>query len=130
MTSTPWETAEPAGLPPAGPADLDAVKTELRLTDPADDAHIAAIVDTVNALTRRLPTARRSADPATDPVAREWFPPTVRGAIMLAARLYARRNSPAGVESFGELGPVYVSRNDPDVSMLLEIGAYAPPAIG
>ncbi len=51
------------------------------------------------------------------------------GAIMLAARLYRRRNSPAGVESFGELGPVYVSRNDPDLAMVLGLGNYARPRV-
>lgn len=130
MSVDPWVNAEPAGLPPAGPASLAAVKTELRLTDTTDDAHLLSITQTVNALVRRSVSARKSSDPARDPADRGWYPPTVRGAVMLAARLYARRNSPAGVESFGELGPVYISRNDPDVAMLLEIGQFAPPMIG
>ena len=41
------------------------------------------------------------------------------GALMLAARLVRRRNSPEGVQAVTELGPVYVSRNDPDVALLL-----------
>lgn len=130
MSVSPWESTEPPGLPPGGPAELEAVKLELRLTDSGDDAALSAIVAAVNAIIRRLPTANKSADPLTPPIDREWFPPTVRGSVMLAARLFSRRNSPAGVESFGELGPVYVTRNDPDISLLLEIGAYAPPTIG
>lgn len=59
------------------------------------------------------------------------WPPNIRlGAKMLAARLYRRRNSPAGVESLGELGPVYVSRNDPDLAQLLCIGRYERPKVG
>jgi hypothetical protein len=49
---------------------------------------------------------------------------------MLAGRLWRRRNSPAGVESFAGDAAVYVSRNDPDVAQLLGLGAYTPPAVG
>lgn len=52
------------------------------------------------------------------------------GALMLAARVFRRRNSPAGVESLGEMGPVYVSRNDPDLAMILGLGNYRHPAVG
>lgn len=44
------------------------------------------------------------------------------GAILLAARLYARRGSPLGVAAFAELGAAYVSRHDPDVERLLGLG--------
>lgn len=60
----------------------------------------------------------------------EWSGSIRLGALMLGARLYRRRNSPAGVESMGELGPVYVSRNDPDLSQLLGFGRWAKPRIG
>lgn len=53
-----------------------------------------------------------------------------QGAKMLAQRVYRRRDSPAGVESMGELGPVYVSRNDPDLAQLLQLGRYAKPVVG
>lgn len=59
-----------------------------------------------------------------------WPAHWVHGARMLAARVYRRRDSPAGVEAMGELGPVYVQRNDPDLAQLLEIGRYAPPQVG
>jgi hypothetical protein len=50
---------------------------------------------------------------------------------MLAGRLYRRRNSPAGVEAFSDLGgAVYVQRNDPDIALLLRTGAYARPMVG
>lgn len=63
--------------------------------------------------------------------ARDPWPSNLQlGATMLAGRIYRRRNSPAGVESLGELGPVYVSRNDPDLAQLLKIGRYAEPRVG
>jgi hypothetical protein len=50
---------------------------------------------------------------------------------MLAGRLYRRRNNPAGLADFAaEGGPVFVQRNDPDIAMLLRIGAYTPPRVG
>ena len=59
-----------------------------------------------------------------------WPEYWAHGAKMLAMRIYRRRDSPGGVEALGELGPVYVSRNDPDLAQLLEIGRYAKPVVG
>lgn len=50
--------------------------------------------------------------------------------VLAAARLYARRSSPAGLASFGEFGAAEVLRLDPDVSKLLGVGRYAPPVVG
>lgn len=52
------------------------------------------------------------------------------GTIMLIARFDRRRNSPSGVDTVTEMGPVYVSRRDPDVAQLLEIGNWAKPVVG
>jgi hypothetical protein len=52
------------------------------------------------------------------------------GARMLAGRLYRRRNNPAGMAEFAAEGPVFIQRNDPDIAMLLRIGAYTPPRVG
>lgn len=60
----------------------------------------------------------------------EWADHYKIGATMLAARIFRRRNSPAGVEALGDLGPVYVSRNDPDLAQLLKLGRYAEPRVG
>lgn len=49
------------------------------------------------------------------------------GTIMLAARWYSRRNSPAGVASFSELGAAYVVRTDPDIGKLLGLSG---PRVG
>lgn len=59
----------------------------------------------------------------------DWPPRWRRGAIMLAARFLRRRNSPSGVEAVGDMGVAYVSRKDPDVAQLLEIGPYRKPVV-
>lgn len=51
------------------------------------------------------------------------------GAVLVAARLYARRGSPVGVASFGEFG-ASVPRLDPDAERLLGVGRYAGPQVG
>lgn len=53
-----------------------------------------------------------------------------RGANMLGARLFRRKNSPSGVETFAGDGVVYVQRNDPDIAQLLALGDYAKPGVG
>lgn len=59
-----------------------------------------------------------------------WRDRVVLGATMLGARLFRRRNTASGVETFAGDGAVYVSRNDPDIAQLLQLGAYAKPAVG
>lgn len=51
-----------------------------------------------------------------------------QGGVMYAAREYRRRNSPAGLEMFGETTS-FVSRYDSDIERFLHTGAYAPPII-
>lgn len=121
---------EPVGLPLDGPADLAAVKSDLRLNDSADDEILHRIIAAVNALVRSWPVAAQAADPETDAPARKWPAHIVQGATMLAGRLYRRRNSPAGFESFADTGAVYVQRNDPDIALLLHLGTYTAPAVG
>jgi hypothetical protein len=59
------------------------------------------------------------------------WPANVRvGKTLLGARLWRRRDSPGGVEVFGPEGAAYVQRTDPDVAMLLGLGAWAPPVVG
>lgn len=60
----------------------------------------------------------------------EWPERWRLGAVMLIARLDRRRNSPSGVDTVTEMGPVYVSRRDPDVAQLLEIGTWGKPVVG
>ncbi len=54
-----------------------------------------------------------------------------QAAIMLAARVIRRRNSPGGIEQFGTDGLVsYVARFDPDIERSLRLGSWARPAVG
>lgn len=122
--------AEWPDLPETGPATLVGVKDDLRLTDTTDDTILNRIVVGVNRKVRRWPVAAYASQPDTDPAGRTWPDDIVQGATMLAARLYRRRNSPAGFEAFGGDGAVYVQRNDPDIAQMLEIGSWLPPAVG
>lgn len=60
----------------------------------------------------------------------EWTDATNLAAIMLAARLVRRRNSPSGVEALTEEGVSYVARYDSDIARLLRIDGYASPRVG
>lgn len=116
--------AELTGLPDEGPATLDGVKGFLRLEDTTDDDRLEAVVAAVNGKVRGWPCSEAAVDAPAFPDA------VVEGATLLAGRLFRRRESPAGVAAFGELGPVYVMRNDPDVAMLLNLGSWTRPMIG
>lgn len=117
-------------LPATGPATLSGVCAELTSPLPTEgsqrQAQLDAVVAAVNELVRALPVAQM-ADGAVDwsGVARVTL-----AANRLGARLDKRRGSPLGYEAFGEGGPVYVSRNDPDLAQLLQLGTYAPPMVG
>ena len=51
-------------------------------------------------------------------------------ALLSCARLYARRNTPTGLASFGEFGASDILRFDPDVARLLGTGRHARPRVG
>lgn len=123
MTTTPTEVA---GLPEGGPATLAAVKSHLGITDARDDARLSGIVAAVNAKVRRWPCSEVAVNVA------DWTgsEDVVEGATLLAARLFRRKNSPAGVETFGAEGAAYVMRMDPDVALLLGLGNHQRPAVG
>lgn len=98
-----------------------AVEKYLGLGPERDRAELEAVVAAVNGVVAEW-KGLTEGDEVADQVS--------FGALMLSARVYRRRNSPAGVEALGELGPVYVSRNDPDLAMMLGLGSYRPPMIG
>jgi hypothetical protein len=85
-----------------------------------DDAILTPVVAATNAWVAALPVLV-GADPDADWPADVW-----QGAVMLAARWYRRRNTPAGVESYAD-NVVYLPRRDADVSALLHL---ARPAVG
>lgn len=62
-------------------------------------------------------------------VADVFTPPAhvVEGAVLMVARLVARKGAPLGVASYGDFGPADIVRFDPDVERLLGVGRYAKP---
>lgn len=114
--------------PPNGPTTVALVKELTKVNGNAADARITRIVAAVNAWVLTLPSAA-VADGAAD-----WTPPSlahlVEGATMLAARLKRRENTPDGVVTFGGESFAYIARTDPDVAMLLGLGAWARPTVG
>lgn len=114
----------PAPLPAPACVDAAAVKLTLGIADADDDDVLAPVVAAVDLVVRSLPVADKARG------LEAWPANVTHGATMLAARLYRRKGSPEGVAAFGADGPVYIQRNDPDVAMLLELGAWAGPAVG
>lgn len=127
---------EPASPAPGvevieGPATLAGVAAWLDQVDAAsgdtDRPQLGMVVSATNVFVRRL---KGSDGEPVDGQPFVWPADVVLGATMLAGRLWRRRDSPAGVETFAGDGAVYVQRTDPDVAMLLQLGPYAPPRIG
>lgn len=65
---------------------------------------------------------------ATDSTPASYAPDAeaYNGAVMYAAREFRRRNSPGGIEVFGEVTS-FVTRYDTDIERALHTGAWAPP---
>ena len=107
---------------------VDEVAGWLKLSgDPAADVVLADVVAAVNVFAGRLPALALD-DPPPDPPP-DYPADAQQGLVMLAARLYRRRNSPAGIESALDAA-VYVPRRDGDVDMMLRLGRYLPAGIG
>lgn len=119
---------EIAGLPATGPTTLALVKERLRISDTADDDRLQDVVDAVNGRVRGWPVAALSLTHGTPPPV--WPADVVLGTTMLTVRLWRRKDSPAGVETVGELGPIYVQRNDPDIAVMLRLGSYGGAGLG
>ncbi|MDN5666940.1 MAG: hypothetical protein L0G87_00925 [Renibacterium salmoninarum] len=88
------------------------------------DSDVRRVVAAVNAFLSSLPTIATTKDADGKTV---WAEQTSLAAVMLAARLYRRRNSPNGVEALTDSGASYVSRYDSDISRLLRIDGFTPP---
>lgn len=127
------DTLDP--LPADGPASLASVKAQLGILDDRSDNLLGLLVDVVNSLIRGADSDDSTTTTAW-PVTRavrgldDWPASLGYGASMLVARLYQRRNSPLGYEQVGELSAVYVTRNDPDLAQLLQLGSWRGPELG
>jgi hypothetical protein len=113
------------------PADVTAW---LRLNTPTEPD--AAIVESVAAAAEPQCQAVRPefavADPAADPPSSTYVPDreVYMAAVMLAARLYQRRNSPGGIEGFGDMGAVYITRWDNEIDRALRVGNWRRAVVG
>ncbi|MBF0809117.1 hypothetical protein E4U03_10955 [Rothia nasimurium] len=87
---------------------------------PFADKHMEMVVAAVNVYVDALPSIERTEGGA-------WDKTTILGATMLAARLYKRRNSPNGIESFAEMSHTYISRYDSDIARLLHMESFRKP---
>jgi hypothetical protein len=112
----------------------DDVKRWLRLNavDSTDDDLVTAAAAMAEPYVERCRPEWAGID-ATDPdnPVHVYLPDaeTYQGAVMYAAREYRRRNSPAGIETFGD-ATSFVSRFDPDIERALQTGSYARPVVG
>jgi hypothetical protein len=105
------------------------VKEWLKLPS-TDDVWVDRAVNSANAYVAGLPVTANLGfeDDGTTPT--PWTDDINLGAVMLASRLYRRRNSAAGVEAITEAGAQYVARYDSDISRLLQIDGYQKPQVG
>ena len=105
------------------------VKAWLRLNgqDEAEDAEVRACCALTEVFVQRQRPefAQQDTGAGYAPDAEAY-----QGAVMYAAREVRRRNSPAGIQVFGDAGISFVSRFDSDIERALHMGAYAKPAAG
>ncbi|MET0996218.1 MAG: head-tail connector protein [Mycobacterium sp.] len=115
-------------LYPVGWLQLDDVKRQLAIdnVDTDDDVLIQACIDAAEPEVCRARPDAWTEDPPSTPAD---YPDAYRGGVMLAARLVRRRNSPAGIESFGE-SITYVAAYDPDLDRFMRRGRYRLPGVG
>lgn len=118
-------TFEPAWL------GVEDVKSWLRLNaqDTTDDALLTSVAAMAEPYVQRCRPEWLLPDP-DDPTQLSYQPDaeTYQGAVMYAAREYRRRNSPAGVEMFGDVTS-FVARFDPDIDRALQTGTWARPVV-
>jgi len=105
------------------PAD---VRAWLRLPAGQDDDLIAMCCSAAAVTVERCRPDMWSAD---EPPVYRPDPEVYQGSVMFSAKVYRRRNSPAGVESFGE-SVIYTSTKDAEVAIFLRQGQFAMPAVG
>lgn len=119
-------TVDPGPVDPAPWLPLADVLAELRVTAGTPDAAAAdrARVAAASYVERHR---RDLLVPVGDGTAFAPDAAVRHGALLLAARLYARRSSPAGLASYAEFGPAPVLRLDPDVERLLGLGRHGRP---
>jgi hypothetical protein len=117
----------------AWPPTLAELKVDLDI-DPNDVRQDARLTQSLDAAVDFVERVRP--DYRYDPLVLEQFDkpdPTkdlVLGTLRYAGRLHARRRSPDGMVSMGELGSTRVSTGDGDIDRLLRIGRHQKARVG
>lgn len=128
MTDPVSPSFVPAWLAPAD------VREWLKLPAGIDDDLVRECAAAVEGEVERSRADRWSVpDPDGDPPDPRVYVPDAQvyqAAVMLAGKVYRRRNSPAGiVEGFGD-AVTYVARYDPEVQRALRQGSWTFPGVG
>lgn len=113
---------------PAGWLLIDDVKRQLSI-DGIDTADDVLIQDCIDAAEPEVCRARPDSFDNDAGITPADYPDAYRGGVMLAARTVRRRNSPGGIESFGD-SVTYVAMYDPDMDRFLRRGKYRMPGVG
>lgn len=90
-------------------ADLDALRSSLGTVSNEANTLLRRALDVATAWVRERVTATGFDSPEVQ-----------EAIILLASRLYKRRQSPEGVAGWGDLGVVRIMGSDPDINRLLE----------
>jgi hypothetical protein len=111
--------------------DPDDVRAWLKLAAGTDSDLIDAVVARSEVEVQRARPDQWVVVITADDEIRTYTPDAevYNAAVMLAGRVYRRRNSPGGVELFAD-SVAYVSRYDPEIQRALRQGAWAWPAVG
>lgn len=113
---------EPEPVPTVVTAEAVVAWSGLKNLKPDEITALEQVVLATNVYVDNLPSIDRKADGT-------WAETTKLGALMLAARLYRRKNTVDGVQAVGEL-TTYIPRYDNDIARLLNIDTFRKPVIG
>ena len=90
-------------------ADLDALRASLGTVSNVNNTNLERALTAATAwVTERVMPERLEDDETQEAI------------VLLASRLYKRRNSPEGVAGWGDLGVIRIVASDPDIARLLE----------
>jgi hypothetical protein len=90
-------------------ADLDALRASLGTVSNVSNVNLERSLTAATAWVRERVKAELLEDDETQ-----------EAIVLLASRLYKRRNSPEGVAGWGDLGMIRIVASDPDIARLLE----------
>lgn len=113
------------------PPTLDELKNDKDIAT-GDDLDDEALTRRLNAAVAFVERARPRFNYIDDPTSTLPEPTAdlVLGTLMLASRLYTRRNSPDGLVMMADIGSGRVPSFDPDIERLLRIGRHAIAIVG